>query len=412
MPFTKIIKKNIVISAIILLFALLSWRSQVFTVLPFAYKTWKLPIASNAIAFSSDGKMLATGAGKAKSYMVNSYHSTGKQSSTVEIRNVSNGSAIQTLKFPAATSLAFSYDDSLIATANSAGEINIWRISDGKLIKSLKHYDYVSSPTPVTLLAFTPNGKTLVSFSKKIAMEKNDTNRVRVWNIDRENSNYTLDKFISCSAISPDGKLLAIGGQNDRGQKETLSIFQLDNGNLFRKLNEKQSRCLDLHFGTDSKSLIFTGSNEINNTNIYEVNSGNLVNTITTSSATKKFLISNSTNAVLGSDGKNYVFAYDVTSFGGDVLFPKIYKALFGRIRVWNLENGKLVHTFLNSKYGSNDLAISPDGTIIASAEKNNTIRLWRIPDNNYRWLWLLSAGGLAAIIYWQRNKIMSWLNR
>ena len=112
-------RKNIIILLAILLFALLSWQSQVFSILPFAYKTWKLPSASNAISFSSDGTMLATGAGKPGSYKIafNSY--VGGVSSTVEIRRVADGEVIQTLKFPNATSIAFTGGD---------GKVRFWKM--------------------------------------------------------------------------------------------------------------------------------------------------------------------------------------------------------------------------------------------------------------------------------------------
>ena len=185
MPYIKAIKKTTVISATVISLMFLFWKSQIFS--PILHydlsQTWELPSASNAITFSSDGKMIAIGAGKAGSYKTTRIHSVGGVSSTIEIRRISDGRVIQTLSFPNASSLAFSPDNKLIAAGHRGGNIKIWRISDGQLISTFKQSN--ADNILVTYLAFTADGNTLVSFTQKYySSSENKPDIIDVWNID------------------------------------------------------------------------------------------------------------------------------------------------------------------------------------------------------------------------------------
>jgi WD40 repeat protein len=61
-----------------------------------------------------------------------------------------------------------------------------------------------------------------------------------------------------------------------------------------------------------------------------------------------------------------------------------IAAAVFGRnpqIPVWQVTDGKLLHTLEGHTSYVNKVAISPDETILASGASDNTVRLWRISD-------------------------------
>jgi len=104
----------------------------------FFSKTWRIASPSEVIAFSPNSKMIAVASGEPKTYYKTPKSSINGASSTVEIRKVFNGRVIQTLDFPAATSLAFSPDNKLLATGNYGKDIQIWRISDGQLVHTVE----------------------------------------------------------------------------------------------------------------------------------------------------------------------------------------------------------------------------------------------------------------------------------
>ena len=83
-----------------------------------------------------------------------------------------------------------------------------------------------------------------------------------------------------------------------------------------------------------------------------------------------------------------------------------------GRIRLWDMKDGKQLQTLRGHRKGSSSLVFSPDGDFLASTGQDNTIRYWKMPPHNYGWLWLLGISSLTALGYWQRNSFMNWISR
>ena len=50
-----------------------------------------------------------------------------------------------------------------------------------------------------------------------------------------------------------------------------------------------------------------------------------------------------------------------------------------GNVRIWNVENGNLLHTLEGHIYPVRYVAFSPDGTMIASGASDNTARVWQV---------------------------------
>ena len=162
-------------------------------------KGWEIPTRSSTIVFSPNSKMIATGSGD-RNY---------GDSSTVEIRKVSNGRIIQSLNFESANAIAFSSDNKMIAAVNEDGDVNVWEISNGRLIHSFaKALRYARS---ITFLSFTPDGKTLVASktAKQIPNSRPITSVV-AWNLETKTVKYTLSESSSCSAVSPDRKVFVL----------------------------------------------------------------------------------------------------------------------------------------------------------------------------------------------------------
>ncbi|MEO1341791.1 MAG: hypothetical protein AAFV28_11775, partial [Cyanobacteria bacterium J06635_13] len=309
--------------------------------------------------------------------------------------------------------IAFSPDNKLIAAGHRGREIKVWQVSDGNLVSTFEQSDskqYGLDFSLVSYLAFTPNSQALVSYSPRDdSPSKIRPDTIDIWNIDSGNSHRILSENITCAVVNSDGKLLATGGRNVVNGTAPLSLYEVATGTLSKVFDNQPQDCREIQFSQDSKLLSFF-SRDQKKIYIYDTESGKLIRSQNLKHIERWNLIAG--QSAFSQDANYLAIAYSGASIDGGFIFPSIPKTFFGRISIWNTEKGNLVKTALRSRNGTNALAFSPDGKIIASAEKDNTIRFWRIPSNNYRWLWLLSAGGLMAIIYWRRKELQDWINR
>ena len=149
------------------------------------HEDWAFPLS-----FSSDSRLLASGLWI---------------SGRVELWDVSSGKTVATLKHKA-RSLVFSPDGRLLASGGSdEGTIKLWDVSSGKTVTTLLHeggeYSGVSS------VAFSPDGRLLASGGAHGDL-------VKLWDV---SSGKTVTTFpgnsgtVGSVVFSPDGRLLASG---------------------------------------------------------------------------------------------------------------------------------------------------------------------------------------------------------
>lgn len=363
----------------------------------FFSKTWRIASPSEVIAFSPNSKMIAVASGEPKTYYKTPKSSINGASSTVEIRKVFNGKVIQTLDFPAATSLAFSPDNKLLATGNHGKDIQIWRISSGQLVHTIeKANPYVGQ---TRLLTFTSDGQTLIASSGRYSRLDNNLSEISVWDLNSNSKSLTISKSLLCNGISNNGELVAY-----HSYKTPLKIYRVnDRTSLQEIINIKLVSCRDLEFSEDSKLLVFRSSSGSNHyANVYSLEDNKLLRKIKLKDPGKRHFLHKTT---ISPDGRYLAASYIIDSYGDGFLIPSYPKAFFSRIRIWNVENGRLIKTFVGHRKGINEIAFSPDGKWLASVGRDNRVKLWRMPPRNYR-IWLLAAGGIAALVYWRRNTL------
>lgn len=146
------------------------------------------------IAFSLDGKWLASGSGDC----------------TVRLWDVATGSTLRELEGHTALveGVAFSPDGKRLASASEDGSVRLWDVATGSAVQTLGDAFWSSTKSlilerVVYRVAFSPDGKRLASGQWN--------GMVRLWDVATGSALQTLenDGYVSDVAFSPDGKRLA-----------------------------------------------------------------------------------------------------------------------------------------------------------------------------------------------------------
>ena len=160
--------------------------------------------------------------------------------------------------------LAFSPDGKTLASgagpANDrgvlqpGGVVRLWDVAKGKERVALKGHKGI-----VQAVAFSPDGKTLASASRTVPMVPNQAGQgeVKLWNVatGKETASLSgLSDEVWCVAFSPDGKLLATGGKD-----RTIRLWDVATVKEVASLNGHSGTVVSLAFSPDGKTLASAG---------------------------------------------------------------------------------------------------------------------------------------------------------
>jgi WD40 repeat protein len=277
----------------------------------------------NSIAFSPNGKLLAS----------------GSEDNTIKLWEVKTGATLRTLKKrwwrkghdAPVRSVAFSPDGKILASGSDDNTVKLWDIKTGKVLRSLP-----GNGLCVKMVLFSPDGQTLAS----------ENEMINLWDIQTGKALYTL-KGQNGIAFSSDGHLLASEGQNN-----TIKLWSLKTGKELNIFKRHSDSIVTIAFSPNNR-LLASGS-EDETIKLWEVKTGkNLYTLIGHQHAVLSLTFSPDGHFLASASGDN-------------------------TIKLWEVEKGQEISTLQEHKCQVNSVAYSPDGKLIASGSNDQTIKLWK----------------------------------
>ncbi len=241
-----------------------------------------------------------------------------------------------------------------LAAAGSAG-IWIYDVSIHSEVALL-----TGNTAPISSVAFSPDGSSIVSGYKDGSILVLDVKTGK-----RKQTLQTVQEWVSSVAFSPDGKIIASGGACQEGMCPGITLLDIQTGEQLKSFGGPYTT-LSLCFSPDGKTLASSGDERNSNIRLWDVQTGELLNTLKKRTAFE-FYGERNVNSVVFSPNGNMI-----ASGSGN-----------GTIRLWNPHTGEFIKYLEGHAKSVNSVVFSPNGNTLISAGEEG-VCLWDVNTGEY----------------------------